>query len=270
MGDWVIFYENRRGAFGYTTVQKVRGVAPDPDLPDHFYAWLDPASEWSFERVVPRAGPDGVAYEHSLRGPEGQPTSGGANVSAVRRLTAGEFAQIVTFGLHASDGPEALSRLEVPQPGFAEQPSPFEPAPLTGFRPDILMSRKYRDASFARQVKLAYGYRCAISGLALRNGGGRPEVEAAHIRPVSDGGPDHVRNGIALSGTLHWMFDRGLISVAEDYSILVSDNKVPRDTAARLISPEGRLFLPSDPRLRPHPDYLKYHREAVYGAGGMH
>ncbi|MEO1919427.1 MAG: HNH endonuclease [Paracoccaceae bacterium] len=78
------------------------------------------------------------------------------------------------------------------------------------------MSRKYRDPSFARQVKAAYRGRCAISGFELRNGGGRPEVEATHIRPVAKEGPDTVRNGLALSGTLYWMFDRGLISVSEN------------------------------------------------------
>jgi putative restriction endonuclease len=270
IGDWVIFYEGRQGAFGYTAVQKVRDVTPDLDTPDHFYAWLDPASAWSFERIVPRENPDGLAFEHSLRGVDGKPTSGGVNVSAVRRLTSFEFAQIVDFGLQATDGPEALPRnREVTDlhPGFADPATQFDAAPLTPFRPEILMSRKFRDASFARQVKVAYGYRCAISGLSLRNGGGRPEVEAAHIRPVSDDGPDHVRNGLALSGTLHWMFDRGLISVADDLSVLVSDNKVPRETAQRLIAPERRLFLPEDARLRPHPDYLRYHRETIFGQG---
>lgn len=270
IGDWVIFYEGRQGAFGYTSVQKVRDVTPDPDLADHYFAWLEPASAWSFEKIVPRVGPDGQAYEHALRGVDGRPISGGVNVSAVRRITPGEFAQIVTFGLLPANGPDALPRISFDyqnQPGIADERSHFDPAPLSDFRPDILTSRKHRDASFARQVKAAYGSRCAISGLSLRNGGGRPEVEAAHIRPVAHDGPDHVHNGLALSGTLHWMFDRGLISVAADHSILVSDNKVPRETADRLISSTRKLFLPDNPRLHPHPDYLRYHRETIFGQG---
>jgi putative restriction endonuclease len=78
-------------------------------------------------------------------------------------------------------------------------------------------------------------------------------------------GSDAVRTGLALSGTLHWMFDRGLISVADDHSILVSRNKVPRDVADRLIVPSGRLVLPGDPRNRPHPENLRWHRETVFG-----
>jgi len=168
--------------------------------------------------------------------------------------------------MQALRGPEALPREgALDLAGFAEDAAAFDSAPLSGVRPDVLMSRKLRDASFARQVKTAYGGRCAISGLALRNGGGRPEVQAAHIRSVEKDGPDIVRNGLALSGTLHWMFDRGLISVAADYRILISHNKIDAETVARLIAPEQKLFLPENPRHHPHPEYLRYHRETIFG-----
>lgn len=119
--------------------------------------------------------------------------------------------------------------------------------------------------AFARMVRRSYGGRCAISGLRLRNGGGRAEVQACHIKPVTDGGPDVVRNGIALSGTLHWMFDRGLIRVADDHSLLISHNKVDLPTVERLVNPAMRLMLDDvDPRHHPHPDYLRWHREQDY------
>jgi putative restriction endonuclease len=91
-------------------------------------------------------------------------------------------------------------------------------------------------------------------------------VDAAHIRPVEQQGSDSVRNGLALSGTLHWMFDRGLISVAEDCeTILVSHNKVPADVVNRLLPPDRRLLRPADPRAAPHPENLRWHRENVFG-----
>jgi putative restriction endonuclease len=128
-----------------------------------------------------------------------------------------------------------------------------------------LTNRAYRDIAFRRKVRAAYDSRCAMSGLMLRNGGGRPEVQAAHIRPVANQGSDSVRNGLALSGTLHWMFDRGLLSVADDGSILVSRNKVPGDVCDRLINPTGRLLPPLDPRDTPHPANVTWHRENIYG-----
>lgn len=261
VGDWVIFYEGRRGAFGYVSVQKVLDVTPDTGRADHFYALLDPSSEWSFEAVVPRSRPDGMA---ALRGQDGRPASGGANVSAVRRLSEAEFAAIVHAGLRSLDDETELWSERAGQ-AMHEPQSPFDHAPLAGIRPEMLVSRKYRDRSFQRQVLDAYGYTCAISGLSLRNGGGRPEVQAAHIRPVRREGPDTVRNGLALSGTLHWMFDRGLVSVAEDHRILISHNKVPDDVVRRLVVPGQRLHLPRDPRAHPHPDYLRFHREEVFG-----
>lgn len=128
----------------------------------------------------------------------------------------------------------------------------------------VVSQRAFRDASFARQVKRAYNGVCAISGLELRNGGGRPEVEAAHIVPVGKSGPDTVRNGIALSGTVHWMFDRGLISIEDDHQILIAKDSLADGAVDRLIVPERRLLVPKESVFKPHPTYLKWHRENVF------
>lgn len=102
-----------------------------------------------------------------------------------------------------------------------------------------------------------------MTGLKLLNGGGRSEVQAAHIRPVAHGGPDSVRNGMALSGTVSWMFDRGLISVDDDYSMLIASGGVP-ETISRLMNPEQRLLVPARADERPHSQFLHYHRERVF------
>lgn len=256
---------------GYTSIQRVRDVTPDPELEGHFYAWMDPQTLWQFERIVPRNTPQGVAYETALRGPDGRAMSGGSAVSAVRSVSFEDFTNIVTAGLNPLVGPDALPREADPpglQPqGFGETPqTPFAYPGLSADRPEVLMSRAYRDQSFARLVKTAYKGRCAMSGLDLRNGFDRAEVQAAHIRPVKHDGPDVVQNGLALSGTLHWMFDRGLVSVGPEHEILVSENKVPLEVRQRLISPTGRLHLPENPRNHPHPQYLRFHRENIYGA----
>ena len=199
--------------------------------------------------------------EAALTEPDGTPKRGGAVQLAVRRLPEVDFARIVNLGL-----PQELERIEAtrydPEPtALDEGAEPFERPVL-----ERLIRRPYREVAFRRKVREAYGYRCAMSGLKLRNGGGRPEVQAAHIRPVESQGSDAVRNGLALSGTLHWMFDRGLISVAEDCeTILVSHNKVPGEVVGRLLAPEGKLVGPEDPRNAPHPENLRWHRENVFG-----
>jgi putative restriction endonuclease len=76
-------------------------------------------------------------------------------------------------------------------------------------------------------------------------------VQAAHIRPIADSGPDSVRNGLAQSGTIHWMFDRGLLSLDDDLTILIAAGRVP-DTVKRLINSKRKLLLPERPEIRPH------------------
>ena len=251
VGDWVIFYEGRAGGSrGYYAVQRVDRIVPDPEDGSHSYALLDRSTELSFERNVPRTRANGTPYEMGL------PASGGNNSSAVRLVSDRDFAAIITEGLSSDPVPDALPREGGPT-GFAD---PGQEPFLGPEREMILTSRAFRDQSFARQVRRAYAGRCAMSGLELRNGGGRPEVEAAHILPVEERGPDTVRNGLALSGTIHWMFDRGLVSVDGDDSLLIARGSIAAEVTERLFVPDRRLILPADPTLRPHPAYLDWHR----------
>jgi len=59
------------------------------------------------------------------------------------------------------------------------------------------------------------------------------------------------------------MFDRGLISAADDHSLLVAEKHVP-ESARRLFRPERRLLIPDRPELAPHPKFLAWHREHVF------
>jgi len=269
VGDWVIFFEGRRGGSrGYYAVQRVARITADPSDAARSFAILDRASELSFETNVPRLRDGQIPFETGL------PLSRGSNTSAVRLISEADFAAIVTEGLRAVDDAEGLSRL-----GRAEERrNPAAPPTLGMFdaqeplvlpnqgdvRAMVLSSRAFRDRTFARQVKRAYGARCAMSGLALRNGGGRAEVEVAHILPVEENGPDTVRNGLALSGTVHWMFDRGLASVDGDGTIMLAKGSIAAEVAERLFLPDRRLIVPQDPALRPHAGYLHWHRTHLF------
>lgn len=262
VGDWVIFYQGRRGGVsGYYAVQRVERIVPDPTDPSHSYAIMDRASLLSFERPVARFRANNTPYETGL------PKARGKNTSSVRLISDADFAAIIDEGLREDFTPDTLPRegpLPQPlQPGFAEAQTGFVPLGNAD-RVQIRASRAFRDRAFARQVKSAYGARCAMSGLMLRNGGGRPEVEAAHIVPVEARGPDTVRNGLALSGTVHWMFDRGLVSVDDDMTLLIAKDSVASDIAARLFVPDRRLILPADAGKAPHPAYLKWHRDTCF------
>ena len=264
VGDWVIYYEPvKAGPRGYFAVAKIERVIPKPGQEGRFLAMMEPGSFLPFDSEVPRLS-DGRPWETALALADGMPKSGGAQQLAVRRLPEGDFARILSTGLPAELVKIEATRYDPTQPSLNEGAAPFE-------RPVIerLMSRPYRDVAFRRKVRAAYEFRCAISGLRLRNGGGRPEVQAAHIRPVERQGSDSTRNGLALSGTLHWMFDRGLLAISEDLTILVSRNKVPSEVVDRLIVPQGKLCLPREAKDWPHPENLKWHRENVFGQFGF-
>lgn len=121
-----------------------------------------------------------------------------------------------------------------------------------------------RDRIFRKLILRAYDQRCAITGLRFINGGGRAEVDAAHIRPVEADGPDSIQNGLALSGTAHWMFDRGLISLDDNLQILISRQSNNRDEIEKFINPTGHAIVPKRRADQPHPKFLEWHRENCF------
>lgn len=260
VGDWIVYYEPTKVPLsrGYFAVAKVDKVVPDPTAENMFLALIVPDSYLDFADPVPFDGADGIAETGLLN--EHGAISGRAQ-AAVRALSASDFGKIVTRGLGDVDAilPRVDARNELDEDG--QMPFILEEERE---RLPLLTSRIVRDRVFRRVVLRAYGERCAVTGLNLINGGGRAEVAAAHIRPVESNGPDVVNNGIALSGTAHWMFDRGLISVTDDLEILISRHVNDRDGVAGLINRTGRLMGPRAGRDRPHPAFLSWHRENTF------
>ena len=263
VGDYIVYYEPRRssaelssrgGRQSYFGVARVVSVIEDTDLPDHYYAIIDRTTYLDFDTPVPFQ-EGGHYYESALKKGDGS-TNKGAFGRAVRLIPNNEFDRILKSGFAPVLGERTAS--EITLPGFSEPPAIFE-RPIV----EMLVSRPFRERSFMHNVRAAYSNRCAMTGLRLINGGGRPEVQAAHIQPVASKGSDSVRNGVALSGTVHWMFDRGLISIGDDYKILVAKDHVPED-AARLLNQNGSINLPENEALYPNAHYLKFHRDKVF------
>lgn len=267
VGDWIVYYEPTKVPYtrGYHAIAKVAKVVPDPIKPAMYLAIIEPGTYLEFADPVPFVLDDGLA-EKGLLNSEGQ-ISGRAQ-AAVRPISQSDFDRIVSRGLFgqipelprtdADIPPTTDLRLELdePQSKFVHE--------LETERDYALTSRIVRDRVFRRVVLRAYDARCAVSGLKLLNGGGRAEVAAAHIRPVEHRGPDIVNNGVALSGTAHWMFDRGLITFTDDLRIIISRHVNDRDSAESLINRSGRLIGPLRERDRPHPAFLSWHRENCF------
>ena len=183
--------------------------------------------------------------------------------AAVRPLSPADFARIVERGLGTGD--DILPRIGRvgADAGFKEDQTPFQ-FPSARERVNQLTNRTVRDRNFRKNVLRAYGERCAITGLRLINGGGRAEVEAAHIRPVEHDGPDIVSNGMALSGTAHWMFDRGLVGLSDDLEILISRQANDPDAVRSMINGSSHLLAPGRPAERPRLEFVAWHREHCF------
>ena len=262
IGDWIIYYEPSKVADtrGYFAIAKVRQVIPDPSAPEMYLALIEPGSYLDFANPVPFNGATGP-IERSVLNEQGR-ISGRAQ-SAVRPISPEDFRRIVELGFE--EKVPLLPRFdnEMPAPGFDEEQVPFRFDEQRD-RVSVTVSRILRDRVFRRVVLRAYDERCAITGLKLINGRGRAEVAAAHIRPVEASGPDIVSNGIALSGTAHWMFDRGLISLADDLEILISRQTNNPQEIRSIINKSGQALAPHRISARPHPHFLKWHRENCF------
>jgi putative restriction endonuclease len=263
VGDWIIYYEPRKVAEtrGYFAIAKVRDVIPDPGTSGMYLALIEPGSYLDFANPVPFNG-DAGPVEQGVLNDQGR-ISGRAQ-SAVRPITPGDFKRIFDLGFEEKVPLLPRHDDDLSSPSFdeaAQAPFIFD---QQRDRISVTISRILRDRVFRRVVLRAYDERCAITGLKLINGRGRAEVAAAHIRPVEASGPDIVSNGIALSGTAHWMFDRGLISLADDLEILISRQTNDPQGVRSIINKSGRALAPHRPSDRPHPHFLKWHREHCF------
>lgn len=261
-GDWIVYLEPSKvpGSRGYFAVAQVQQIIPDPNAPEMYLALIEPNSYLDFANPIPFNDIDGP-IERGLLNDEGR-LSGRAQ-SAVRPISDADFNRIVDRGLEERDP-------LLPRDGTLDQPAGFEegqaPYVFEQQRDRVLqlISRAVRDRVFRRIVLRAYDERCAVTGLKLINGGGRAEVNAAHIRPVEANGPDTVHNGLALSGTAHWMFDRGLISLGDDLQILISRQANDPDGVRAFINRSGFAVPPINLKDRPHPQFLAWHRENCF------
>lgn len=258
------YYEPRRttgpnsatGRQAYFAMARVVSIEPDAKRSGHYYAQM--ADFIEFDRPIPFR--EAGHYHESLLRKEDGSANKGAFGRAVRNLPAAEAQAIVRAGFSTALAPWEQAEASIATPDDERRIADVVPEYTERPMIERLVSRKFRDIAFRRHVRDAYQNTCAVTGLRLINGGGRPEVQAAHIRPVEADGPDTVRNGIALTGTAHWLFDRGLITFTDDYRIQLSPHGVP-DSLDRLIHADRQLVVPADISKCPHPTYLRWHRE---------
>jgi putative restriction endonuclease len=218
-----------------------------------------------FDRVVPREA-TGQPVETWLRSLErGRARNVATFGRAVRPLTEEDLQLVMSLGF-----PNGVERFNVEAPPSHE----FAEAITTEERSRRLISAVQREARFRDDVLAAYDHRCALSGLAVGNSPSRAYglLDAAHIRPVGSHGADTLANGMALTPTLHRMFDKGLFTLIYRGSAL----EVRTSPFLRQEMIHGRegfelrlangldAVVPASDGSRPSRDALEYHHSQIF------
>lgn len=115
--------------------------------------------------------------------------------------------------------------------------------------------------AFRVAITELYHRQCALSG-----GRVLPALDAAHIRPYSEGGAHSKNNGILLRKDIHSVFDAGYATIDENYRFLVSNRvKEVFNNGHEYRKLHGALMkLPDSPADRPDRLALKWHNENRY------
>ncbi len=113
---------------------------------------------------------------------------------------------------------------------------------------------------FRASVQDAYN-RCAVSGEHSL-----PALDAAHIKPFKDGGPNELPNGLLLRADIHRLFDRGYVTITPDYRFQVSPalNDEFHNGKVYYQQDGSPIWLPPSADARPSREYLAYHGEEVF------
>jgi len=144
----------------------------------------------------------------------------------------------------------------------AEQQSIYIPPGGRYGEPHLIQPRLGQGA-FRLAVTDAYNRECAITG-----GRVLPALDAAHIQSYASGGEHEVSNGLLLRRDIHSVFDAGYLTFDEDLRVVVSDRVRTEfnngNEYRRLHGQE--LRLPPNPKFRPDPVKLLWHRENRFAA----
>jgi putative restriction endonuclease len=127
-----------------------------------------------------------------------------------------------------------------------------------------------REARFRLNIVAAYNYTCALTRHRLITIDAGSIVDAAHIHQFSDSRNNNPRNGLALSKNAHWLFDNGLWSLMDDYTVLIARDAFSEDSPDQraLRAYQGQtIHLPGDSAYWPDPTHLAWHRMHKFQGG---
>ena len=127
-------------------------------------------------------------------------------------------------------------------------------------QPQLIQPRLGQGA-FRVRVTDAYDRRCAVTRERTL-----PALDAAHIRPYSEGGEHATTNGLLLRKDIHRLFDLGYVTVTPSLEFAVSSRiKEEFENGHEYYDYGGsKILVPKEPENHPNPDALMWHNENVF------
>ena len=136
----------------------------------------------------------------------------------------------------------------------------FEQGALYGS--EFLARARLGDGAFRVLVTDAYNRRCAITGEKTL-----PALEAAHIKPYSESGPHSINNGLLLRADLHKLFDKGYMTITNDFNLEVSKRvKEEYENGKEYYKMHGNplIVLPDNDKEYPARKYVEWHNQNIF------
>jgi putative restriction endonuclease len=168
---------------------------------------------------------------------------------------------IVSFKTYNTGDAEGLALWDAVNERMHPLTFPGEAEAQARYGEPQLIRPRLGQGAFRVLVTDTYSRRCAVTQERTL-----PALEAAHIRPYSDGGEHEARNGLLLRRDIHSLFDAGYVTVTPDLRFEVSRRiREEFDNGRHYYELHGKAIRPPTDAFRsPDPAELRWHNENAY------
>lgn len=139
----------------------------------------------------------------------------------------------------------------------------FDLQDFTGETKRVVTAQRVKQSFFRRAVLSSYQGRCCMSGLS------EPRLlVASHIVPWSKDKANRLNpsNGLCLSAIHDRAFDKGLITLTDDFRIIVSEELKRKEEpfVIDVLLPLNGKFIQSPERFAPRAEFIAWHRNSLF------
>lgn len=174
---------------------------------------------------------------------------------------AKNIVQGKTYDLASQDGRMLWESVQsaLQTPIATSEHASDRPRPVYG--EPVLVRPRLGQGAFRILVTDTYQRRCAITREKAL-----PVLQAAHIKPIAEGGQHQIDNGLLLRSDVHTLFDRGYVTVSPDFQFRVSRRlKADFDNGEHYLQLEGtKIWMPPRVQDRPKREFLEWHANTMF------